>query len=147
MEFKYNDVLKAGRPKHIGWDSFKIKHPPMPVSKWAKIYAPFDALKGFDEEIESQEEIFIEKPLLSDYQKEELDAKIRILAQLTINSKMARENQVMATVDYYDAGKIKKVSGQVWRVDLRTIRIDEELIGMDSIVGIDSPVFTAYGEL
>ena len=56
----------------------------------------------------------------------------------------------MATVEYFEGdemGKIIQVSGQVWKVGLRIIRIDDELIGMDSIVGIDSPVFTAYVEL
>ena len=52
--FKYTEVYQKGRPKHREWDAFMVKHPPMPASRWAKIYAPFDALKGFDEAIESE---------------------------------------------------------------------------------------------
>ena len=94
--------------------------------------------------------MYIQRPVLSEYETDKLDEKIQILAKLTQNSKMARENCVMATVEYFEGdemGKIIQVSGQVWKVGLRIIRIDDELIGMDSIVGIDSPVFTAYVEL
>lgn len=51
-DFKYKDVLIQGYPQHEKWDDFSLKHPPMPVSKWAKIFCPFDALKGFRELIE-----------------------------------------------------------------------------------------------
>ena len=54
--FKYKDVFIKGRPQHYGWDEFTIKHPPMPASRWAKIFAPFDALKGFNEAIAVSEE-------------------------------------------------------------------------------------------
>ena len=47
--FRYREVALRGRPQHKGWDAFSIKHPPMPASRWAKIFSPFDALKGFSE--------------------------------------------------------------------------------------------------
>ena len=50
-DFKYADVLRKGRPKHDPSDPFLAKHPPMPAGRWAKIFAPFDALKGFSESI------------------------------------------------------------------------------------------------
>ena len=43
--FKYKEILRRGRPSHEKWDSFFIKHPPMAPSRWAKIFAPFDALQ------------------------------------------------------------------------------------------------------
>ena len=52
--FKYRDIFMRGRPRHEKYDSFYIKHPPMPASRWAKIFAPFDALYGFDERIASK---------------------------------------------------------------------------------------------
>ncbi len=51
--FKYRDVCARGMPGHDA--GFLLRHPPMPVSRWAKIFAPFDALRGFDEAIESAE--------------------------------------------------------------------------------------------
>ncbi len=159
--FKYKDVFIKGRPQHEEWDDFKLKHPPMPASKWAKIYAPFDALKGFDEEIESQEEVYIQKPLLSEEQKDELDRKLKILSYLTRNGKEARKNHVMAEVKYFEhrdaspvsaspegidseLGKIIKTAGQVWKVDpivSHTIKIDRKIIGLKNILGIESSVF------
>ncbi len=38
-------------------DSFYVKHPPMELSRRAKIFSPFDALKGFDEELERVDEV------------------------------------------------------------------------------------------
>lgn len=52
--FKYKEILRRGRPRHEKYDSFWLKHPPMPPSRWAKIFAPFDALDGFDERIEEK---------------------------------------------------------------------------------------------
>ena len=36
---------------HNKGDDFYIKHPPMDLSRRAKIFSPFDALKGYDEAI------------------------------------------------------------------------------------------------
>lgn len=44
-DFPYRDVLRKGRPKHAPMDPFSIRHPPMPLSRRAKIFSPFDALK------------------------------------------------------------------------------------------------------
>ena len=52
--FRYRDVLLKGRPKHDKYDPFTLRHPPMPASRWAKIYVPFDALRGFKEAIEAK---------------------------------------------------------------------------------------------
>ena len=48
VNFKYQHVLDHGQPKHEPFDAFRLKHPSMPLSQRAKIFAPFDALRGFD---------------------------------------------------------------------------------------------------
>lgn len=53
--FRYRDVYEKGKPDHSTMDSFAIKHPPMPLSRRAKIFSPFDALKGFSEELKKRE--------------------------------------------------------------------------------------------
>lgn len=53
--FKYKDILWKGRPVHEKNSAFYAKHPPMPASRWAKIFAPFDALRGFQECLEAEE--------------------------------------------------------------------------------------------
>ena len=53
--FKYQKVYDKGKPVHKKFDSFSIKHPPMDLSRRAKIFNPFDALKGFSEELAKTE--------------------------------------------------------------------------------------------
>lgn len=54
--FKYAELVKAGRPKHEKIDEFWLRHPPMDLNRRAKIFAPFDALKGYKELIKASEE-------------------------------------------------------------------------------------------
>ena len=49
--FKYRDVFLKGKPMHGPADRFLLKHPAMDVGHRAKIFSPFDALKGFSEAI------------------------------------------------------------------------------------------------
>jgi hypothetical protein len=49
---KYDDIIHMEYPLP-GKD--KAKHPPMAISDRAKIFAPFAALKGFDESIEQKQ--------------------------------------------------------------------------------------------
>ena len=39
----------------MGIDDFWCRHPPMDPGKRAKIFAPFSALRGFDEELKSSQ--------------------------------------------------------------------------------------------
>ncbi len=55
---RYRKVYERGKPKHAPFDDFSIKHPAMDLSRRAKIFSPFDALKGFNEEIASTEQSF-----------------------------------------------------------------------------------------
>ena len=55
---RYRKVYERGKPKHSPFDDFSIKHPAMALSRRAKIFSPFDALKGFNEEIASTEQSF-----------------------------------------------------------------------------------------
>ena len=45
-DFKYAEVMRRGKPQHERFDPFSIKHPKMDHGKRAKIFAPFDALRG-----------------------------------------------------------------------------------------------------
>ena len=48
---RYLQVMRRGKPIHDPDDAFRAKYPAMPLSRRAKIFAPFDALKGFREAI------------------------------------------------------------------------------------------------
>ena len=49
--FPWRDVFLRGRPVHAEADPFRLRHPAMDCGHRAKIFSPFDALKGFGEEI------------------------------------------------------------------------------------------------
>lgn len=120
---KYGDLPFRGRPVHNG-DLFSRRHPPM--RNRAKIFAPFAALVGFEEEIRSKDVQYEAKrtPELHN-----LNKKLRELHGLTRNGKVARANQVKVTVEYYipctdphnDAfgvrGMYRKITGTVREVD------------------------------
>ena len=55
---RYRKVYEKGKPKHEPYDDFSIKHPPMDLTRRAKIFSPFDALKGFNDEIADTELAF-----------------------------------------------------------------------------------------
>ena len=54
--FRYREVYEKGKPVHEKNDSFSMKHPPMELSRRAKIFSPFDALKGFSDELAKAEQ-------------------------------------------------------------------------------------------
>ena len=51
VEGKYKDIIDKSRPQHDE-DEFEARHPRMPREARAKIFAPFAALKGYEEAIE-----------------------------------------------------------------------------------------------
>lgn len=53
--FRYAELWKAGRPRHRRFDEFWCRHPPMDLGKRAKIFPPFAALRGLDEEVRSSQ--------------------------------------------------------------------------------------------
>ncbi len=52
--FRHRSLFLHGRPRHQKFDDFWLRHPPMDPGRRAKIFAPFDALKGFREAIDEQ---------------------------------------------------------------------------------------------
>lgn len=151
-DFKYAEVMRRGKPQHERFDPFSIKHPRMDYGKRAKIFAPFDALRGFNFAISRKEIIYVDKPELSREDEAELSRRLDILHNLTFNSHMARRNHPNVTAEIYtpcsdehhDAfgqlGRIDTVSGICKSVDpdiTRTIRIENNVIPFDRILRIE----------
>ena len=64
----YKDIIDLERPKHVN-DAFSAKHPSMKREDRAKIFAPFAALKGYEDSINTASLDHIkgfEKPAESD---------------------------------------------------------------------------------
>lgn len=152
-DFKYSGIIHRGKPAHEGYDDFKIKHPAMSLGRRAKIFSPFDALKGFSEAVASKDVIYENKKELSDENAAELQRRLSILHNLTYNIRMARNNQVKITVTYYVPcedqnnfafgvkGQYKTISGICWKVDseeTQTLQIDKTCISFSDIIGIES---------
>ena len=55
VDFRYREVFLRGRPQHARYDDFGARHPKMACAKRAKIFSPFDALKGFQEALAAKE--------------------------------------------------------------------------------------------
>lgn len=100
-DFKYKDVIKHGRPVHGQLDTFSVKHPSMPLGKRAKIFSPFDALKGFSEAVEAKEELYAERAELSEDECAELDRTLCTLRELVKNSRTAAHERVTVTVRHF----------------------------------------------
>ena len=52
-DFRYRETFLRGKPKHARYDEFRVRYPGMSASRRAKLFAPFDALKGFGEAVAS----------------------------------------------------------------------------------------------
>lgn len=152
--FRYRDVFLKGRPRHDRYDAFRIRHPQMDVRKRAKLFAPFDALRGFNFAIMCKNELYVDRLTASPEDQAELDRRFRILKDLTYNGRMARANRVQVTVTYYEPcsdinneayglkGQYKTITGICFNVDAevtKTILVDETRIPMEDIREIDAP--------
>ena len=150
-DFKYADVLKHGKPVHEQCDIFAIKHPSMPPSKRAKIFSPFDALRGFSEAVEEKDELYVERAELSEDECEELNKTVAGLCELVHSGSAARENNVTVTVTHFvpcgctdsgaygNRGQYTKTTGVVSSIDptvRRTITVDGKRIHFEDIVRI-----------
>lgn len=149
--FKYGKILEKGKPVHPKYDPFSIRHPHMELSKRAKIFAPFDALKGFHEAITEKDVLYEKRRGLSEAETEKIDRILCRLKELTKNGRTARENQVRAAVTCFvpleakghpameTCGTRKKISGIVFGIDeiCRIIKIDGMEIPFDNILDID----------
>ena len=94
----------------------------------AKQFMPFDALKGFKEEINKRKRVIVAKRELSEDDLQELQNKVYL-----INTGMIVE------ITYYDNDQYVKIKGMVSKInfDLKYIVIVKTKINIDCIVNIN----------
>lgn len=80
-DFRYRSVFLKGRPRHGEWDAFSLRHPAMDRGRRAKIFSPFDALKGFSEAVAAKDEIYVSRPEPGEEEREELNRRLCRLAE------------------------------------------------------------------
>ncbi len=135
---KYADILNLSRPTP------SYKHPRMSLSNRAKIFSPFAALRGYDEEIRSEvlQLQLITKPELRDEDKEKLSDKL-----LQIRKGME------VTVSYFETddttsvlGLYKNITATVDAVDpiTHTLRL---YTGVVNEFGKELPVVISFEEI
>ena len=154
--FRYKDVLARGKPTHKKSDTFSIKHPSMDLEKRAKIFSPFDALKGFNEAIASKDILYGDRRVLSDEDIRHLNHAIGILYNLTKTRQLAMENHVAVSVTYFAPckdsdneafmvrGRYQTLSGILQKVDpfhAKNIIINGIEVRLSDILSIESQVF------
>ena len=73
----------------------------------AKQFAPFAALKGFDEALRAKEKIIVEKPRLSEEERDELDRNLHTI-----------ERGNLVKVNYYEDDECLEMTGVLSKVDM-----------------------------
>ena len=128
---RYGSIIFLDRPVHDG-DLFSRRHPAMTRLNRAKIFAPFAALVGFDERVRRKEIAYVPKVELDADEEWKLNRRLLILHEHTANSKLARANVIVVTVEYYTAcidseneaymkkGQYLTVTGKVVKADPHT---------------------------
>ena len=100
----------------------------------AKIFAPFDALKGFHEALAAQEVMIVPKRDLSEEMKEELDYKLQHI-----------EGHPVITVTYYSVadGNYLQITGKVGKISpsCRILQVVNTRIPFDNIQSIEGDCF------
>ena len=126
---KYADLLPLSRPEPI--------KPRMSVSNRAKIFSPFAALRGYEEEIaiEGREHTKSQRIELPDERKERIGAKL-----------MQLQKGESITVRYFTDGYYEYLTGKVESVD----GIYKELklsTGMKNSIGKELPTIIPFEDI
>ena len=150
--FAFKNLFERGRPRHDRSDPFRVRYPQMPLSRRAKIFAPFDALVGFDEAIASKEVTYEPRRYLSDQERERLDGRLQKLARLTFRAKtpQGRKRRPVVSVTYFVPctdrnnfaygveGTYRTVTGILRNIDSFSITVDGQSISLEDVSDITS---------
>lgn len=126
----YEDIIEMQRPT--------AKRQGMEIAHRAKIFAPFAALKGFEECVREKEIIFEERKLLTDDQAEMLDQRLRSLK----NGDQITATYFVVNLLDVELGQYKKITGSVYfEKDPNIIRIQNRNILISDLVEITGDMF------
>ena len=124
----YLDILERERPVHNS-DRFSYRHPAMPIGQRAKLFAPFAALAGFDDEVRAKEVPYEPRRILDADEKWELNRRLNLLREYTFNRTTIEafhpvvivEHFVLCTDPHHDGyktlGQYKALKGLARKVD------------------------------
>lgn len=134
---KYDDIINLERPKS--------NRPSMSRADRAKIFMPFSALKGYEEAIEEKQKLTMERVVLSEEQKEELDRKLKVLAEMipkgikpVIKVSYFQIDFKISSKENREIGKYIEISGKLKKIDViyEVLSLEEMNIKMKDILDI-----------
>ena len=133
---KYADIIHAARP--AGEESL-LKHPRMPLENRAKIFSPFAALRGYEQEIarEGWKMRRVERPSPSEGEIEKLSAKLaQVLKGMEVCVMYFQEDTTDLSGRHM--GCCCETSGRVETIDPvgQTIRVNGKVIPFADIQDI-----------
>lgn len=137
MTHKYDDIINMEYPlKRDG----KMKHPNMSIEDRAKIFAPFAALKGYEEAIAAKQRIVVPRIELSEESRNYLDEQLARIDKLLSNG-----CHPVITIVYFVADKEREegeyiqFTGMVakYNLDERMIQLVNNKFKLDDIYSIE----------
>lgn len=136
---EYDDIIYMDYPLK---SSDIIKHPRMRLEDRAKIFAPFAALKGYEEAIAAKQKIVVPRIELSEESKEYLDLQLGEIDQL-----LSRGQHPVITVVYFkkdkssntEDGEYIRFTGMVAKFDQTShiLQIVEKRLRLEDIYSIE----------
>ena len=147
--FPYEEILRLGMPERDQY--FYLKHPKMPCGKRAKIFAPFSALKGFDEEVASKEVRYVEKRGLSDEEVQTINTCLSEIYAAAKTERLAEKAGIRVRLccyrpceddhhpDYRIRGTYETMTGLVKRIDpiRHVLCLEQDTIPFDCLAEIE----------
>jgi hypothetical protein len=136
---RYDDIISMEYPLK---NSDVFKHPKMSIEDRAKIFAPFAALKGYEEAIAVKQKNVVPRIDLSEESKEYLDLQLGRIERL-----LTKGQHPIITVVYFqkdkgsslDGGDYIQFTGMVAKFDQtsRILQIVEKRLQLDDIYRIE----------
>ena len=121
--------IEVEKNRYASMRRTNTNRPRMTRENRAKQFAPFAALKGFEEGIKWKEKVYIDRKELSEESLERLDNKFKGI----------KKNDII-TVVYYNKGEYLRVTGMVARIDVtaRILQVINTKIRFEDIYDIES---------
>ena len=123
------EVIEVGKNKYASNRKINPNRPKMTRENRAKQFAPFAALKGFEDGIKWKEKVYVDKKVLSEESLERLDNKFKEI----------KKNDII-TIVYYNKGEYLRVTGMVARIDItaRVLQVINTKIKFEDIYDIET---------
>ena len=133
---KYADILQMERPQS---EESLHKHPRMSIQNRAKIFSPFAALRGYDEQLaeEKQRTEWVTKRILTEEEMSELSDKLmQVTKGMTITVRYFVEDT--AQPEILAVGNYVTLTGKVESIDpvFRTLQIAKEVVPFENLVEV-----------